>query len=330
MQNAKRYLTEYIDDKAELKECRCDITDDLPLFLQNAFEYYELVLMGEKALLLKPVQKQTLYRMQNWMKQIEDTCEMHTVLLLDEATPYMTKKMLMDKTAFILPDKQINLPFLVMMVRTEKKTAHKSILKFTPATQLIFLFILYSDREEFSIEDIASELEISTMSAQRGLTELEHLGLLSHTLGGRTGRKKVFQSIDKKEFYAEGKAYLDNPVRDRVCVRRMPDVDGSVVSDLSALAEQTMLGEPLQKHYAVYNRRRDDLDEYIVSEEQAAEEKLPMVQLMKYDVGKLSHNHYIDPVSMIYSLSESDERVQISVNELMEQYKWYTNEDERW
>ena len=213
------------------------------------------------------------------------------------------------------------------MVRTEKNTVHKAILKFTPATQLIFLFILYSDSEKFSIENIASELEISKMFAQRGLTELEHIGLLSHTLGGKTGRKKVFQSINKKEFYAEGKAYLDNPVRDRVCVKRMPEIDGSVVSDLSALAEQTMLGEPLQKHYAVYSRSRDDLDEYTVSEEQAMEEKLPVVQLMKYDVGKLSHNHYIDPVSMIYSLSENDERIQISVNELMEQCKWYTNED---
>lgn len=327
MQNVKRYLTEYIDDKAELRKCGHEITDSLTLFLKNAFEYYEIMIMGEKALLLKPMQRQTLYKMQNWMRQIEETCEMHTVLLLDEATPYMTKKMLMDKTAFIIPNKQINLPFLVMMVRTEKTTVHKAILKFTPATQLIFLFILYSDSEKFSIENIAAELEISKMSAQRGLTELEHIGLMSHTLGGKTGRKKVFQSINKKEFYAEGKTYLDNPVRDRVCVKRMPEIDGSVVSDLSALAEQTMLGEPLQKHYAMYSRLRDDLDEFTVSEEQATEEKLPVVQLMKYDVGKLSHNRYIDPVSMIYSLSENDERIQISVNELMEQYKWYTNED---
>ncbi len=34
MQNVKRYLTEYIDDKAELRKCGYEITDSLTLFLK--------------------------------------------------------------------------------------------------------------------------------------------------------------------------------------------------------------------------------------------------------------------------------------------------------
>ena len=63
-------VLEYIDDKAELRKCGHEITDSLTLFLKNAFEYYEVMIMGEKALLLKPMQRQTLYKMQNWKMQL--------------------------------------------------------------------------------------------------------------------------------------------------------------------------------------------------------------------------------------------------------------------
>lgn len=89
-----------------------------------------------------------------------------------------------------------------------------------------------------------------------------------------------------------------------------------------------MLGEPEQEYFALYSKFRDQLDGYLVTEEQAAEEKLPVVQLIKYDIDKLSRNNTIDSVTMILSLSEKDERIQMSVEELMGKYDWYDSEGE--
>lgn len=325
-----QYLQEYIDDTAEIRTCGPEILDNLPLVLRGSFDYYELRIMNVNTLLIRPVEKQTVRRFQNWMHQIEGFSGMYAILWLDQATPYMIKKMLAERIAFIMPGRQINIPFLVMTVRTEKEKLHKTILKFSPCSQLIFLFVLYSENNEFSIEELASVLNISKMSAQRGLSELENLGLMFHVIGGKTGRKKVFERINKKEFYGEGKKYLDNPVRSIVYVKQMPDLTECVISDLSALAEQTMLGEPEQKRYALYSRYKNRLDDYVVTEEEALEKKLPIVQLMKYDVSKISRNDFIDPISMILSLSENDERIQISVDEMMKEYNWYINEDEEW
>ena len=330
MERVQKYLTEYVDDEAEIRSCTDEVTDRLSLFLKNTFEYYEMRILNENVLLLRPMQKETLYRMQSWMRQVEEACGMKTVLLLNEATPYMIKKMLKDRTAFVVPGKQISLPFMVTAIRTEKKKSSRTVMRFSPAAQMIFLYLLYSDGSVFTAEKIASALDMSRMSAQRGLTEIEESGLLSHETGGRTGRKKLYKRDRKSEFFAEGKSYLSNPVRDVVYVRSMPKSAEFVVSDLSALAEQTMLGEPEQRHYAIYSRRRSCLEGCIVSEEEAMEENLPAVQLMKYDVCRLSRNGLIDPVSMLCSLSENDERIQMSVEELMSGYEWYTGENEKW
>ena len=130
MEKVKQYLTEYIDERAEIRECPEGITNSMPLVLKAAFDWYELTIMGEKVLLLKPVQKQTVYRLKNWTEQIEKSCGMNTILLMEDATPYMIKKMLSDRMAFVIPGKQISIPFLIMMIKTEKKREHKAIKNF--------------------------------------------------------------------------------------------------------------------------------------------------------------------------------------------------------
>ena len=110
MEKVKQYLTEYIDERAEIRECPEGITNSMPLVLKAAFDWYELTIMEEKVLLLKPVQKQTVYRLKNWTEQIEKSCGMNTILLMEDATPYMVKKMLSDRMAFVIPGKQISIP----------------------------------------------------------------------------------------------------------------------------------------------------------------------------------------------------------------------------
>ena len=51
---------------------------------------------------------------------------------------------------------------------------------------------------------------------------------------------------------------------------------------------------------------------------------------MKYDVEKLSRNHFVDPVTLILGLSEMDERIEMAVDELMDKYDWYESEVDKW
>ena len=84
-----------------------------------------------------------------------------------------------------------------------------------------------------------------------------------------------------------------------------------------------MLGEPTQETYAMCAKMERMLLDLQVSYEQAMEEALPRVQLMKYDVSLLTENQYVDPITMILCLGEMDERVEMAIEELMEENEWY-------
>lgn len=317
------YLHKYIDEAAEYIEYNETAEKKLSAHLADSFHFYKVELFGEKVLFLKPTEKYTIAKIQKWMAIIESKTNLQTAVILDEATPYIIKKMLMERVAFVVPGRQINLPFLAMRIKSEKQHVGKEMKRFTPGTQLIYLSILYAEKENFDIETVAKKLNISQMTALRGLNALTGLNLLICDVCGKTGRKKIFRRIDMKDYYAKGKKYLDNPVKDVVYISRVPDGCRLIRSGLTALAEQTMLSEPEQESFALYWKNRAILNPVAVLKEQATEENLPIVQLFKYNVELLEINGYIDPVSMILGLEEKDERIEVSIEELMENRKWY-------
>ena len=317
------YLKEYIDEQALCSDWNEEAKKQMSLQMSGAFHFTCAELLGEQILFLKPMDTYTVGQMEKWCGVIEAKTGMQTAIVMDEASPYTIKKLLGDRIGFVVPGKQMSLPFLAMQIKNQKPHIKKDIKSFSPSTQMIFLYILYSQDDDFSLEAISSVLKISSMTATRGMRDLSDLGLLSYDITGQTGRKKVFTRLSQKEYYMIGRKYLASPVRDTLYVSRLPEGIQVLKSDLTALGEQTMLGEPDQVCYCLPSRERDQLKEYEITKEQANEEHLPSVQLMKYDVGLLSQNGYEDPVSLILGLSERDERIDMAILELMEGKAWY-------
>ena len=114
-----------------------------------------------------------------------------------------------------------------------------------------------------------------------------------------------------------------NPVKRSFYVQRIPDEIKKYKSGLLALSEKTMLGEPEHLIYAVSPEQEKELLVYRVSEEMGAEEAYPEVQIMKYDIGVLEKEGYVDEITTILSLMETDDRIEIAIGELMEEYNWY-------
>ena len=160
------------------------------------------------------------------------------------------------------------------------------------------------------------------MTVSRAMKEMSQIGVISKEVSGKTGRKKIFKPIDKKEYYQRGRELLINPIKRTIYIKEIPSVFQVYKAGLTALAEQTMLGEPGHVIYATVQNSML-FNEYIVSKEQALLEGLPELQIMQYDIGLLTENQYIDPISMIMSLSKKDDRTEIAIDELMEEFPWY-------
>ena len=323
MKNTIRFLHDYIDENAVYTNWDTTAQSLFSLALAGSFEYSLVNVLDEQVLFLKPTESTSIAKLQKWSQMIREKSGYETVLVLDEASPYIIKKLLKDKTAFLIAGKQISLPFLAMRIKKDRNKTSKEVLKFGPATQMTFLFLLYSEEEVFYQEIISRSLGISSMTAARAMNDLVSLGLISYDIVGKTGRKREYHRLPKEEFYRIGKKYLTDPIKKTIYIDIVPS-DGCIVkSDLTALAEQTLLADPEQERYAIYDRNKKILDGHIIQKDKALIENLPIMQLMKYDISKLTKNGCIDPVSLMLSLTENDERIEMAIEELMKEKSWY-------
>lgn len=323
MQKVLDYLKTNIDKNASMQ--KWNATTTLSIQLANSYQYYQVIVLGEQFLLVEPLETQTVHKTKIQLDLIANKTDMQVAVLLKYASIYRTMKMLEERIPFIAADKQMYLPFMALHIRkqTEKEKKPVFIEKFTPATQLTYLAMLYMNLEVYGTDELAKKLNVSTMTVLRAVDELKAIGLVYYEIGGQTGRKKLFKTIDKKEYYQIGKRYLINPVKKTIFIKELPEMYKLYKSGLTALGEQTMLGEPAQETYAISAKMEKTLLDLQVSYEQAMEEALPRVQLMKYDVSLLTENQYVDPITMILCLEEMDERVEMAIEELMEKNKWY-------
>lgn len=323
MDEILEYLQTSFDSRASISNW--NPREYLSIGLSTSYQFYLVSILAEEFLLIKPFKEMTVRKLHIQLDHIFEKTGYKAVVLLENMTSYKIKRMLEEKIPFIELDVQMYLPFMTVHLRNNIETKKQLSLrrKFSPTTQLIYLAILYWEKETFDVVDIAKKLYVSEITISRATTELEGLGLISSKMTGKTGRKKIYKHIQKEDYFHIGKEYLDHQITKTIFLEKLPEDVTCFKSGLTALAEQTMLAEPEQGVYAVYSKDVEKLKVLQVSVEQAQEERLPKVQLIKYDIGLLQQKGYVDPITLILGLEDKDERIEIAIEELMEDMPWY-------
>ena len=322
MNSVIEYLKKSIDEKSEME--KWNAKEYLNIQLAGNYDFFLVHSVGNTFLLAKPIMDYSIAKIKVQIQRIEEKSGYDVALLLENPTAYKIKKMIESKIPFVTVDKQMFLPFMALDIKKSNtvKIVDQEREKFTAAMQLVYLYILYSEDHEFLIVDVAKKLKISEMTVSRAIAKLSQMGIISEDISGKTGRKKILKPIDKREFYLQGREFLINPIKKTIYVKDIPRSLPMYKAGLTALAEQTMLGEPERVIYATAENITL-FNKYKVAKEEALLEGFPELQIMQYDIGLLARNHYIDPISMITSLSNKDDRIEIAIEKLMEEFPWY-------
>ena len=322
MEEILRYLKTNIDENCSIAKWKAK--EYLNIQLAGSYDYYLVNAFSEDFLLIKPVDEMTIQKTSIHAKRINDKTGYEVAVLLENPSSYIIKKMIEERNAFITVDKQMYLPFLAIHLKQSrvKEIEAEDREKFTAATQQIFLYMLYSEQDSFEAEELMEKLKVSSMTVNRAMTMLKQIGIVSQEVAGKTGRKKIYTPIERKRYFQVGKEFLINPVQKSLYVKAAPIGVEMYKAGMTALGEQTMLGEPDNLIYAVCDKKVISA-EALVTKTQAVMEGLPEIQIMKYDIGALTKNEYIDPISLIMSLPKKDDRTEIAIDELMEGIVWY-------
>jgi len=317
------YLRMVLDEQIIIEPY--NVKDKLSLYFAGIYQFYKVKVLGAEFLLVKPSEESTVAQIKKQIIALEDKLDYKVVLLVQDLTPYRRKKMIKEMVPFISVDQQMFLPFIGVHLQSKREKMNKEyvIERFTPAMQLIFLAILYDEKSYVSQDELSERLSVSTMTVSRALDVFVNLRLLEFSVEGKTGRKKIYHCRDKKLYFESGKSYLINPVSKRFFVCQVPKGIKTYKSDLTALGEITMLGEPDHLIVAISAEDERSMKPYGVSGEMGREEHLTEIHVMKYNVGLLTKNEYVDAISLIYGLGERDDRIEIAIDEMMEEYAWY-------
>tara|TARA_R110001592_G_scaffold362568_1_gene677140 strand:+ start:268 stop:1299 length:1032 start_codon:yes stop_codon:yes gene_type:complete len=298
----------------------------LPLYLQAGFSYVEASLLDEKCLLVIDThaeKDETAGTIKKYIKTIAKNFTGHIIYVVEDITSYNRKRLIEQRIAFIVPGKQLYLPFYATDLRENFKGLRdvKSNKLGAVAQQLLFLHLYKKLDKHMPAQLLAEELGVSKMSVSRAYTELDECQLAKNELIGR--QKELQFSLQGRELWAKAESSLINPVRKRVWVNRIsfPDQNNlRIEAGETALSRFGMLMSPKHSVYAVNYQEWAGLKKLMQLEELPGPyDDAIMIELWRYDPGTLATDGRVDPLSLYMSLSdENDDRVDIAKDELLE------------
>ena len=186
-------------------------------------------------------------------------------------------------------------------------------------TQKMLLVAIYERWNEVKVSEAAERLSVSRKSASRCFDELEYLNI---DVLGMKGKSRVINvPDDRKEFWKENIGILRNPVIRKFVLRE--DIKLEKKAGISALCEYSLLSDNAYPTYAVTKKKLKASGVKMEKQASVSEDIGCVVLELGYFIDFFGKGLQ-DPLSVALSLTreEQEERVKISVNEMLEEYVW--------
>ena len=148
--------------------------------------------------------------------------------------------------------------------------------------------------------------------------QLVKLGLLGYATGGKTGRKKTYFVRDMARFYRDGVGRFGSPVREVITAPESACDDGWLKAGLSALADCSDLLPPGRPEFAVSPAQAKRL----ASDGDGSAETCS-VKVLRYDPAPFATQGRVDPLTMLLTIDEEDERISIALRQALGGCEWY-------
>lgn len=287
----------------------------LPLAITGVYKCYEAVLMGVPIVLLEVSDTNyTPKQLQKHQMMVTRLIGKYAVFAMENVVSYHLSRMVDSVVNFIVPDKLIYVPSLLINLK-EVKDHRKLEDELMPGVaQCILLFHLQrKSLNGRTTTELAEKFEVSYATMNRALRWLETKGII--TMEGE--KEKTLMMTEKGKALwekamplmpspVERIAYTDNPPNE------MPDAGESALEKLTMIAEPEMPCKAVSKPWA--QEHKDTLDK---------NHGECMVEVWRYNPMWLAEKNTIDRLSLYLSLRENDdERVRMELNNLMNKVVW--------
>lgn len=332
--NTLKHLAEYISQVFKPCTFKGDWPQakSLPLYLQGGWIYRLMSIDGQPCLLMLDERDQpdTAQKLKNTINTITSHFHGPVIYAVRELASYNRKRLIDQGIAFVVPGKQLYLPFMALDLRENFVTESPvEVVKLGAcAQQLLFIQLFGFWQDNASAQMLAKRLGVSKMTVSRAYKELTELGLAKAVVVGRTSQLKF--ELDNHQLWQEAKAYLSSPVKKQVWLSAQQYHQHENLFQLAAgewaLSMLGILSSPRHPCYAISANDWASLKKLTGIEQQVhSDENSVLLELWRYDPGWLkgyvNFIERVDRLSLYLSLiGNDDERVQMALDEIIEAY----------
>lgn len=290
----------------------------LPLFYKGMYILYRVNTNGAEWIAMQPKNSVGLSQIRKHRSLLEKTVQLNCVVFLEQTTYYSKEKMVEEGIPFVLENRDVYLPFLGVLLSGNDRQL-KPVHDISFLTQKMLILGIIEGYEKATVTYIASRLGISKMAISKCFDEIEYLGI--DVLDSKGRYRAITVNPDKKAAWRAIEPFCRNPV-----IRKFNLVENvklSKMAGISALCEYSMLSDNAYPTYAI---TKEDINKSgIRTMKQAGRnDEIGCVVLeLGYYIDSVKKNIQ-DPLSVCLSLDDekNDERVELSIEEMLEEYVW--------
>ncbi|MCB9092657.1 MAG: hypothetical protein H6620_08870 [Halobacteriovoraceae bacterium] len=294
---------------------------NLPIFLLNAYDFYEISLFDKPCLLI--IQKNEIEPSPSAIKKHKDQVQAKwagcCIYVQEAISPYNRQRFILHRIPFIAPGNQMYLPDLGIDLREYFQQPKPKRNFFSPATQAVVIYGLCHDSNEgFTTNKLIKALGYSRMTLTRIFNELENANV---GIVNRKGRERHWSfKGSKRELWAQTQDLFRSPVKQRFWIKGKKP---TTKSGLSALAEYSMLNPPAVPIYAISTIDWKHWKESGIAILPIFEDATAELEIWHYSPREITHKNIVDPFSLYLSLRDTkDERIEGALEEMKENIKW--------
>ena len=292
----------------------------LPLVYRGRYDIFTVETNGALWMAIHPKDDVGLVMLRRDRAGVEKMTGLNCAIFLDRTTFYIKEKMMEEGIPFVIEGKQVFLPFIGYLLSKENERELAPVHLISFLTQKMLLMAIYERWNEVKVSDVAKRIGVSTKSASRCFDELEYLNI---DVLGMKGKSRVINiPDDRKQLWQQIERVLRNPVIRRFVLRE--DMKIEKKAGISALCEYSLLSDNVYPTYAVTKRELKASGVKVEKQVSELEEIGCVVLELGYFID-FSGKGLQDPLSVVLSLTgeeQEEERVDISINEMLEEYVW--------
>lgn len=314
----KQQLEEFFGYAVKIKEYKEKLR--LPIYM--TMRHISIVELYGTSFALVDISKETelsASAMKKQKKKYEEAMQCPVAYQVSVDSLSARNAMVKNDIAFIDLPENVFLPFLGIVLQDAYKKQLIKIDRMMPATQMVFLKLLYMEDNESALKsEIASELNLTKTSLTRATAQLKEMDLIMENKSGT--EIGVMRNCPRKEYYDRARKYMISPVQKIITVKAEEVARIGLIAGEAALSNVTELNPPIIPEKAIYKGAEivDQLEAVDARfEEQSSCVKL---QLWKYGPEYFAKNGAVDPVSLVCSFTQNeDERIEMCIEELLEE-----------